>query len=74
MLRHPSYIFGALAVCVIAGFVYFATRTPEGVTPMNGNGSAAIAWISLAVAILSLATAVVGLLQKLIELRVRKDG
>ena len=74
MLGRPSYIVGALAVCVTAGFVYFATRTPEGVTPMNGDGSEAIAWISLAVALLSLATAVVGLIQRLVELRASNRG
>lgn len=74
MLGRPSHIVGALVVCVIAWFVYVATRTPEGVTPMNGDGSEAIAWISLAVAILSLATAVVGLIQRLVELRASKDG
>jgi hypothetical protein len=74
VLGRPSYIVGALAVCAIAGFVYFAIRTPEGVTPMNGDGSEAIAWISLAVAVLSLATAVVGLIQRLVELRATKNG
>jgi hypothetical protein len=74
VLGRPSYIVGALAVCVVAGFSYFATRTPEGATPMNGDGSEAIPWISLAVAALSLATAVVGLIQRLVELRASKDG
>ena len=74
MLRRPSHIVAALAVCAIAGLVYFATRTPDEVTPMNGNGSEAVAWISLAVAVLSLATAVVGLIQRLVELRASNRG
>jgi protein-S-isoprenylcysteine O-methyltransferase Ste14 len=72
-VKRPAYIIGAAVVGVIALFVYFATRAPEGITPMDGETSTAIAWISLAVAALSLATAVVGLIQKLVELRAKSD-
>ena len=71
-MKRPAYIVGAAVVCVIAFFVYFATRTPEGVAPMGDQTSETIAWISLVVAVLSLATTVVGLIQKLVELRAGK--
>jgi hypothetical protein len=61
-------------ICAIAFIVYFAMRTPTGVTPMGDEGSATIAWISLAVAILTLVTTVVGLIQKLVELRAGNRG
>jgi hypothetical protein len=69
IMKRPASIIGAAVICVIALIVYFGTRPPGGVTPMDGESSATIAWISLAVAALSLATAVVGLIQKLVELR-----
>ena len=72
IMKRPAFIIGAAVVCVIAFIVYFATRAPDGVEPMGGDGAATIGWISLAVAFLSLATAVVGLLQKLVELRAGK--
>ena len=59
---------------MFAFIVYFATRTPEGVTPLGDESSATIAWISLAVAILGLVAAVVGLVQRLVELRAAKRG
>jgi hypothetical protein len=71
-MKRLEYIIGAAAVCVIAFVVYFATRTPEGVAPMNGGSSAIIASISLATAIVSLVGTIVGLVQKLVELRVGK--
>jgi hypothetical protein len=71
-MKRPA-IIGAAVICVIAIVVHFASRTPEGITPMDGESSATIAWISLAVAALSLATAVVGLIEKLVELRAESD-
>ena len=68
-MKRPAYIVGAAAVFVIALMVYFKTRTHGDVMAMGDEGSATVAWISLAVAALSLATAVVGLIQKLVELR-----
>jgi hypothetical protein len=73
-MKRPAYIIGAAIICVIALTVYFATRPPEGITPMDGESSAHIALISLAVAVLSLATAVVGLIQKLVELQAGKSS
>lgn len=73
-MKQPVFIVGAAAIFVIALIVFFATRSPEGVTPMGDEGSPTIAWISLAVAALSLATAVVGLIQKLVELRAGKSS
>jgi hypothetical protein len=73
-MKHPTFIISAAVTSAIAFLIYFATRAPRGVTPMDGESSAAIAWISLAVAVLSLGTAVVGLVQKLVELRVGKRG
>jgi hypothetical protein len=74
VLKRPVVIIGAAVVCVITFVVYFAMRPPEGVTPMGEEGSATVAWISLAVALLSLATAAVGLIQKVVELRAAKRG
>jgi len=73
-MKRSAVIVGSLIICVIAGAVYFNTRTPPGVTAMDGDNSLTIAWISLAIAVLSLATAVVGLIQKLVELRAAKGG
>ena len=72
-MKRPAIIIAAAVIGVIALIVYFTTRTPAGITPMDG-APATIAWISLAIAILSLATAVVGLIQRLVELRAaRRD-
>jgi hypothetical protein len=73
-MKRPAYIIGAAIICVIAFIVYFATRPPEGVTPMDGESSATIAMISLVIAVLSLATAVIGLIQKMVELRAGNRG
>lgn len=72
IVKRTAYIVGAAVICVIASIVYLATRPPGSLTPMGDESSPTIAWISLAVASLSLATAVVGLIQKFVELRVRK--
>jgi hypothetical protein len=71
-MKRPSYIIGAAVICAIAFIIYFATRPPDGVTSMNGDSPATIAWVSLAIAVLSLLTAVVGLIQKFVELRASK--
>jgi hypothetical protein len=73
-MKRPAVIVGGAVICAIAFIVYFATRTPEGVTPMGDESSATVAWISLVVAILTLVTTVVGLIQKLIELRAGKGA
>ncbi len=68
-MKRPSYILVAAVVGAIALIIYFFTRTPGGVTPMNGDNSEATAWISLAVAVVGLAAALVGLVQRFVELR-----
>jgi hypothetical protein len=68
-MKRPAVIVGGAVICAIAFIVYFALRTPGGVTPMGDESSPTIAYLSLAVAVLTLVTTVVGLLQKLIELR-----
>ena len=73
-MKRPAVIIGGAVICAIAFIVYFAMRTPEGISPMSDESSATIAWISLAVAILTLATTVVGLVQKLVELRAGKGA
>jgi hypothetical protein len=73
-MKRPAVVVGGAVICVIAFIVYFATRTPEGVTPMGDESSTTVAWISLAVAIVTLVTTVVGLVQKLIELRAGQRG
>ena len=73
-MKRPAVIIGGAVICAIAFIVYFAMRTPEGISPMGDESSATIARISLAVAILTLATTVVGLIQKLIELRAGKGA
>jgi hypothetical protein len=73
-MKRPAVIVGGAVICVIAFIVYFAMRTPEGITSMDGESTATIAWISLAVAILTLVTTVVGLVQKLVELRAGQRG
>ena len=70
-MKRPAIILAAAVVGVIALIVYFNTRVPAGITPMNGD-PATLAWISLAIAILSLATAVVGLIRELVQLRAAK--
>jgi hypothetical protein len=72
IMNRSVYIVSAAVIFVIALLVYFETRPPGDVTPMDDESSATIAWISLAVAALSLGTAVVGLIQKLVELRASK--
>ena len=66
VLKQPAVIVVAAIICVIAGYVYFASQPPPGVE--SKGPEVMVAWISLAVAIVSLLTSVVGLLQKLAEL------
>jgi hypothetical protein len=71
-MKRPVYIVGAAVICVVAFFVYFATRMPEGVAPMDGESSATVNLISLATAIVTLLITILGLVQKLAELRANK--
>jgi hypothetical protein len=78
ILTDRRITIGAALTAVVALVIYFATRTPPGVSPMDGGASETTAWIALATAFVtgafSLATAVVQLIQKRLELRATKRG